>query len=468
MKTPSLLLAVLTVCAYCTVTSCADPERDTAENTPRKMVLVLSIDTLRADMLGSYGATGGHTPALDSLAAKGVVFRNAIAPMATTFPSHSSMFTGLYPRAHGVRWNGDTLAEEHVTLAEILNADGWNTGAFVSYKAMLSRGGLDQGFQKVSDEEHDPQAERVRTGKVVNELAFDFLDKTLEETPLKSTFLWLHYFEPHAPYPLTDYAEKALQDYHGTLADGADMDEFFALNKSENRSEETFSALRSLYEGRVRDADDLVKELLDGLKERGILDEMIILIVGDHGQLLGEHGRVGHGSILWQEVLEVPFIVVNPHAPHIGTEDARVGVVDLTPTILDMLGMDLLSGMQGRSLMPALEGIALTEQTYFSEVRIANPKQVRPKGQSDAVAVFSGQYKFVLNGDNETLWDLKEDHGESAPLMPTQFQSVVDQLIPLARFHKKMNPEALVDTPDMSEEMQQELEELGYIGDESG
>ena len=455
------------VCAYGAVASCTDSEREPFEGTRGKKILVLSIDTLRADMLECYGAAEGHMPTLDSLAAKGVVFRNAIAPMATTFPSHSSMFTGLYPRAHGVRWNGDTLVDEHTTLAEILANDGWNTGAFVSYKAMLARGGLDQGFQMVSDKEFNSRMDRIRPGTEVNELAFDFLDSVLEESPEKDTFLWLHYFEPHAPYPLTDYAKEALHDYHGPLADGADIKEFGGLNKPENRSEEAFSALRSLYEGRVRAADDVLKELIEGLEERGIFDETILVIVGDHGQLLGEHLRVGHGSILWQEVLDVPFIVVNPYSPHAGVEDERVGVVDLTPTILDLLGMNLLDGMQGRSLLPALEGTAMTEQVYFSEVRIADPRQARAKGQSDAVAVFSGMYKFVLDGEEETLWNIKEDHGESASLDFIQYQKVLNLLRPLAKFHKELSPEALVNLSVMSEETLLELEELGYVDGES-
>jgi len=447
--------------------SCADSEGSNVGAVCGKKVIVLSIDTLRTDMLKCYGSTGRHMPNLDALASRGVVFRNAIAPMATTFPSHSSMFTGLYPRVHGVRWNGDALQDEHTTLAEILSADGWNTGAFVSYKAMLSRGGLDQGFQAVSDKKFDFSTDRIRPGTEVNELAFDYLDQVLAESPQKNTFMWLHYFEPHAPYPLTDYAEDELRDYHGPLADGASVEEFAGLNKPGNGSNEAFLALRSLYEGRVHEFDQVVKDLLDGLEERGILEETVLIIVGDHGQLLGEHQRVGHGSILWQEVLNVPFIVVNPNSEYVGVENNRVGIVDLTPTLLELLGMPLIRGMQGRSLLPALEGDVLLPRMYFSEVRIADPRQTRPEGQSDAVAVFSGPYKFVLNGPKEVLWNIEFDPGEHTPLELDQFQDVVNQLRPLAQFHKELSPEALTLQTAMSEEMLQELEELGYVGGES-
>lgn len=461
MKASPRLLTILLACALAVTASCSDSGVKSVGALDGKKVLVLSLDTLRADMLGSYGSTGGHMPILDGLAAKGVVFRNAIAPMATTFPSHSSMFTGLYPRVHGVRWNGDSLKEEHTTLAEILSQEGWNTGAFVSYKAMVARGGLDQGFQAVSDLVFNGTMERIRSGQAVNELAFDYLDEVLEDNPKKNTFLWLHYFEPHAPYPLTEYAEKALEGYTGPLADGAEVSEFAGLD------EEGHAALRALYEGRVRETDDLVGELLAGLEERGILDETILVIVGDHGQLLGEHNHVGHGSILWQEVLDVPFIVVDPFDPHVGVVDTRVGVVDLAPTLLELLGFESLEGMQGRSLLPALSGSTMSDEVYFSEVRIADPRQARAKGQSDAVAVFSGPYKFVLDGEKEILWNMVEDHGENSRLDLDQYEEVVQRLQPLASHHKELSPEALANPSEVSQEMLEELAELGYVDGDS-
>lgn len=457
MKTSPQLLTIFLACTFLSVVSCSDSKGKSVQALDGKRVLVLSLDTLRADMLGAYGSTGKHMPTLDALAAKGVVFRNAIAPMATTFPSHSSMFTGLYPRVHGVRWNGDSLKEEHTTLAEILSMEGWRTGAFVSYKAMVARGGLDQGFQAVSDVEFNASMERIRSGLEVNELAFDYLDEVMEENPKQNTFLWLHYFEPHSPYPLTEYAKEAMKGYDGPLADGATVPEIIGLG------EDGYPALRSLYEGRVRETDDLVGDLLAGLEERGILDETIIVIVGDHGQLLGEHNKVGHGSILWQEVLDVPFIVVNPFASQVGEVQTRVSVVDLAPTLLELLDLETLEGMQGRSLLPALTGEPMSDEIYFSEVRIADPRQARGKGQSDAVAVFSGPYKFVLDGSKELLWNMEEDHGETTKLSLDQYAEVVKRLRPLAGFHKELSPEALSNPSEMSEEMLQELTELGYV-----
>lgn len=358
--------------------SCGQAESSSAAQAPD--IVVLSIDTIRADALGCYGSTKELTPHLDALAAKGVRFEDTIAPMATTFPSHSSMFTGLYPRAHGVRWNGDSLADEHLTMAELLQMDGYATGAFVSYKAMVARGGLDQGFDVVSDatmvagpKTHE---ERIRSGAEVNRLAFEYYDDQVAGTD-KPMFLWLHYFEPHSPYPLTDYAAERLGGYEGPLSDGADVEEFFGLGKAENRTPDAERVMQDLYDGRVKDADDLVGELLAGLEQRGRLDNTIFVVIGDHAQLLGEHGRYGHGSILWQDVLQIPFLIIDPRATEARVVSERVNVIDMMPTLLEMIGKDVPGGMQGRSLVPALEGKALEDHVYFAEVRIANPRQTR-------------------------------------------------------------------------------------------
>ncbi len=465
MKTPPLsFLGILVGLAF--LAGCSKSEEKPLNRDPGKKVIVLSIDTLRADMLNCYGGNSHVMPTLDALAATGMVFRNAIAPMGTTFPSHSSMFTGLYPRVHGVRWNGDSLSDEHTTLAEILSANGWITGAFVSYKAMLSKGGLDQGFQRLSDPRSARGAKGIRSGREVNDLALGFLDEVLEKSPEKDVFLWLHYFEAHSPYPLTDYAKKSFGDYQGPMDDGAEVSEMIDLNRSANPSAEDFAAFRALYEGRVLEADKLVKDLVDGLKERGVFEETIIVVVGDHGQLLGEHQMVGHGPLLWQKVLDVPFIVINPYSPHAGEEITRVGVIDLTPTVLEMLGFEPVEGMQGRSLLPALQAKPLANMVYYSEVRIANPRQTRPGAQRDAVAVFSGRFKFVLDGKKEFLWNILEDQEETHPLSKRQYLAEIERLRPLAVRHKELEPSAISVQTELSPEMLLELQELGYVDGE--
>lgn len=434
-------------------------------------VVVLSIDTIRADALGSYGSTKNLTPHLDALAAKGVRFDDTIAPMATTFPSHSSMFTGLYPRAHGVRWNGHSLAEEHLTMAELLQKDGYATGAFVSYKAMVARGGLDQGFDVVSDETiaagPKTHEERIRSGAEVNRLAFEYFDTQVADSG-KPMFLWLHYFEPHSPYPMTEYAKERLGDYDGPLADGADVEEFFGLGQKKNRTEEAVRVMQDLYDGRVKDTDDLVGELLAGLEERGRLDNTIFVVIGDHAQLLGEHGRYGHGSILWQDVLQIPFFIIDPRDTAASVVSQRVSLVDMMPTLLEMLGKEVPGGMQGRSLVPALEGKAMEDYVYFAEVRIANPRQVRAEGQGESVAAFEGSYKLVLEGERISLYHLDDDPEEATPLALEEHAELVAKLRPLANYHKQMPVGSITESEEMSPEMLEELQALGYVDTETG
>lgn len=459
---------ILAVCTLAVIGgSCGGGEKATTPthtNDAEGMnVVVLTLDTLRSDALGCYGNPDQHTPAIDALAARGTVFQKAMSPIATTFPSHASMFTSLYPRAHGVRWNGDSLAEDYLTLAEILDGKGYDTGAFVSYKAMVTKGGMDQGFDRRSDIEVPRGAEGIRSGAEVNELAFAYLDD-LGGNAEQGTFLWLHYFEPHSPYLLTDYADANMGDYTGPLRDGATLEEFFDLNKKENRHADHYAALDALYHGRVRDCDALVGEVVAGLEQRGMLDNTILVLIGDHGQLLGEHDRVGHGSILWQDALDVPFVIVDPRSPKHFDVETRVNILDMMPTLLELLELEAPDGLQGRSLTDAMRGEEVPNQLVFAEVRIADPRQARPKGQRDAVAVYHEQFKFQLEGDKVKLYDLVADPGETIRVSLSKQKELVEQLRPFAERHREMNPEAARSAGEVSEEMLAELESLGYAG----
>lgn len=427
-------------------------------------VIVLSLDTLRADALGCYGNPDGHTPALDALAAKGTVFRKAMSPIATTFPSHASMFTGLYPRAHGVRWNGDRLAEDYVTLAEMLDARGYDTGAFVSYKAMVTDGGMGQGFDVRSDLDVPRGAEGIRSGAEVNRLAFEYLD-SLGESAARGTFLWLHYFEPHSPYPLTDYADARMGGYQGPLRDGATVEEFFALNKKENRSADHHAALDALYHGRVRDCDALVGEVVAELDRRGMTENTILVLIGDHGQLLGEHGLVGHGAMLWQHALDVPFLIVDPRSPRHFDVETRVNILDMMPTLLELLEMEIPDGLQGRTLTAGMRGEEIPNQLVYAEVRVADPRQAGTKGRRDSVAVYHEDFKFQLEGEKVKLYDLGADPSETERVPLASQEELVGRLRPFAERHREMNPEAVRSAGEVSEEMLAELESLGYVGD---
>ncbi|MFT7463743.1 MAG: arylsulfatase A-like enzyme [Pseudohongiellaceae bacterium] len=442
--------------------SAAENEKTLVAATKPQNLLVLTIDTLRADALGAYGNSGKHTPQLDALAARSVVFENAYAPIATTFPSHSTLFTGVYPRLHGVRWNGHNLGDEWTTLAELLADRGYQTGAFVSYKAMVNRGGLGQGFSARSDPEVQPW-DGARDGNATVAMAQEWMGEIDSEQPF---FLWVHLFEPHVPYPLTDYASEAMGDYAGVFADGSDADEIHELPKGWADDPAEVAALRALYDGRVRDADAQVGRLFETLSELGLADRTMVAMLGDHGQLLGEHGAAGHGPVLFEEVLRVPLMLSDPTASvSAGRVAERVGLIDVMPTLLERLGEALPEGLQGRSLAPSMFGKSLSSRPYFAEVRVPKPE---PGADADdqedgAVAVFQGRYKLVVKGKQRKLYDLSRDPAEATSLS-ADLPDIVDELEAMAYRHQQLR-ELLdsVGSGELDDEALAELKALGYL-----
>lgn len=425
----------------------------------RPHLLVITVDTLRADLVGCSGEASGHTPHIDALAARGTLFCRALCPMGTTLPSHSTMFTGLYPHAHDVRWNGDALQPGYTTLAEVLQQRGYRTGAFVAFKSLALTSGLEQGFDVVAKAWTQKRA--IRPGSQVNEEALTWLDREAGDRP---TFTWVHYFEPHSPYPLTPYAEEGLEDYDGAFAEGATVDDIFCDDGVWNRTDADAAALRHLYEGRVRDADALVGELVAGLEERGLMENTVVVLASDHGQLLGEHHRVGHGE-LWSEVLDVPLVIVDPREAGGREVHDRVGLVDLTPTVLDLLGIEPPAKTQGRSIARAIRGETLAPATYVAEVRLVDPRQAHTPGQDEAVAIIRGDRKLVLEtGRRLALFDLELDPREENPLPPQDDPEQVAEMRRVARRVLEDRPAPRADTPELDEETLEELRALGYLG----
>ncbi len=419
---------------------------------PRLSLLLVTLDTQRADHLGSYGSQDGLTPELDRFAERAVQFRNAVAPMATTFPSHTTMFTGVYPRRHRVRWNGDSLDSASLTLAEQLGAAGFETGAFVSYRAMLSQGGLAQGFDALSDEV-DGRPRGVRAGAETVRLASEWLSDR-SSAPF---FLWVHLYEPHVPYPVTPYAAERMRGYTGVLADGASIAEMRELGGKADSRPADIEALRALYAGRVRDADALFGRLLAALAANGLGERTRVVVVGDHGELLGEHGTIGHGAKLWEEALRVPFLIASPGGAR-QVVDERVGLVDLTPTLLELAGLPVPAELDGRSLVPALRGEALATATYFAEVRTASKTGASTEGPlPQHVAVWRGPRKLVRTQRGTQLFDLASDPAEKSPLAAAAGRD----LEKLAQLHDVNSSEPV--PAELDAETLEELRSLGYV-----
>jgi arylsulfatase A-like enzyme/Tfp pilus assembly protein PilF len=343
LATAALVLAAL---------GCGRDERSHTEAPPRSgvvqraargdlNVVLITIDTLRTDRLSCYGSDLVNTPHIDGFANEGVLFTNAATTVPFTLPAHSSILTGLYPPGHGVRENvGYTLDDRVPTLAEILAQSGWSTAGFVSAFVLDSRWGIGRGFDHFFDDFDlsgfdTPNLSSVqRRGDETVAEAIRWLDRRPEGRPF---FLWLHLYDPHDPY-------DPPEPYRTAFA---------------NRP----------YDGEVAYTDSLVGELRTALEDRGLLASSVVILTSDHGEGLGDHGESSHGFFLYDTTVHVGLIVRLPGASPAGRiVDAAVSHVDLVPTILDAVGLDLPEPVHGVSLMPLIEGGAAgTSRGVYSE-----------------------------------------------------------------------------------------------------
>ncbi|MCY2929841.1 MAG: sulfatase [Planctomycetota bacterium] len=296
-------------------------------------VVLISIDTCRADRLSCYGYARPSTPHIDALAAEGVLFANALTPVPATTPAHSSMLTGSYPPTHGVRMNnGERLPDSNVTLAETLKKAGYRTGAFVGGFPVDARFGLNQGFDT-----YDGQYTRQRfpdlpaderTAEEVSRPAMAWLDKNAD----KPFFLFLHYYDAHLPYaPPPPYAS--------TFADDP-------------------------YAGEIAYVDHWIGQVIDRLRAIGAYEDTLVIVTADHGESLNEHNETSHGYFMYQSTMHVPLVIRLPHARKGLKEEGNVSLVDIVPTVLDLAGLEPPSQVQGISLRGPLEGGALPDRTH--------------------------------------------------------------------------------------------------------
>lgn len=292
--------------------------------------MLLTIDTLRADRLGAYGYFRDTSPVFDALARQSLLFERCMAPMATTFPSHLSLLTSTWPGETGALANVSAGGAPSVSndrlrsLAEILAAAGYQTGAFVSATPLKAYSGLDAGFHRFDQPEGDH-----RSGRETDQRALAGLESLDPQRPL---FLWVHYFEPHAPYAPDP-------DVTVPQADAALAAQYLTVRGIEASTEAV--DLQDRYDREIRSADQAVGALLSALGERLESGEHVLVIVGDHGEGLGQHGEAEHGG-LWDEQLRVPLLI---RAPGVAPARIRepVALVDVIPTLMG------LSDLPGRT-----------------------------------------------------------------------------------------------------------------------
>lgn len=340
-------------------------------------LVLVTLDTVRADRLGSYGYAAAETPWLDRLAAEGVRFEQASAPVPLTLPSHSSILSGLLPPHHGLRNNGaGSFPDGRETLATLLSGQGWRTGAFVGAFVLDRRFGLSRGFQTYDDEiERAPAAttalEAERPGREVMDRALSWLGEILGQDASKPFFLWVHLYDAHAPYSPS-------------------------------------------YDGEIAKVDAEVGRLLQELERRGLSDTTVVAVAADHGESLGEHGEMTHGLLLYEPALRVPLLVKAPGlAPR--AVETPVSLVDLGPTLAGLVGKALPGTLDGRDLSAALlEGREPAPADVYAETQY--PALF---GWSPLSALRRRNLKYISSPRPE-LYDLDQDPKESRTLQGAQ------------------------------------------------
>ena len=390
-------------------------------------VLLITLDTTRADHLPAYGYKGVRTPGLDTLAAKSVIFDDALAHVPATFPSHTSILTGLLPIAHGVRDNkGYTVDAKTTTLAEILHGHGYQTAAFVSAFILDARWGLAKGFDLYFDRFNPYQSvNRDDVQRRAEETEAE-VERWLPSHADKTFFLWVHFYDPHKPY---------------------DPPEPFATEYASHR-----------YDGEIAYMDRSIGRLLAMLDDRHLADRTLVIVTGDHGEGLGEHREATHGMFIYRSTLHVPLLIRLPR----GTSRRVGGVVshvDLAPTILELLGIHPPPAMQGSSLIPLINGRDGKERVAYSESLHAQLLY----GWSSLTSLTTSRYQFI-EAPKPELYDNVLDPGQTKNLIDVKATQADDLRSRLHDVIRTLGKSGLEGPKPLDADTEARLRALGYVG----
>jgi choline-sulfatase len=419
---------VLTTIVIAATTACR-PSPVTRE--PGVNVLLITIDTLRADALGAYGNTTVSTPWLDRLSNGGVRFSRALAQTVVTLPSHANILSGRYPFRHGVRENsGFRFPGDVDTLATLLKARGYRTGAFVSAFPLDVRFGLARGFD-VYDDRYGKGAERrafrepERAGAATVAAAVAWINETTHsQSPIPTPwFAWVHLYEPHFPYaPPEPFATRYRQ---------------------------------APYLGEVSAADAALAPLVSPILEQGAAARTLVIVTGDHGEALGDHGEQTHGLFAYDATLRVPLFFYQPQLFRPRVVDDPVRHVDILPTVLDAVGITAPAGLDGVNLLSAIEtGRHVAPPSYFEALSAS-----LNRGWAPLAGVASGSLKYIDLPIPE-LYDVGSDPAESRNLASSrpaelrQMQALLGQL--------RANDRGITRTAE-SADTRERLRSLGYL-----
>jgi arylsulfatase A-like enzyme len=442
---------------------------------PPANIVLITVDTLRADAVSAYRPAAPPTPAIDSIAADAVLFDHAVAPAPWTLPSLTSILSGLLPAAHRTTGFTSSVSRNIRTLAEYLSAQGFYTAAIVHNDLLNPKNDLSQGFAEYRSLYEQWYANSVGAGLLqtltpsifpppswpTNDDETRIVTTWLEQNRHRRFFLWLHYFDPHAPYaPPSQYLVSEPLPAIGAAFDGPKvaMQGYFVPSRKER------AAIRALYDGEVRYVDANIARVLDTLKRMKLYDSSLIVFTSDHGEEFFEHGLAGHGHSVYEELLRVPLMIKLPGSARRGRTSVPVSTASITPTILQASGIRYdAANMSVSSVLPLIDPAA----GRYDAVPVVSAAQIL-FDRRDAIA-FDG-YKYITStvDGREELYDLSADPHEQHSLvdrdgdrLDTGRRLLEDHLARAAALRKRLRIEEGALPSD--EDTVRRLRTLGYL-----
>jgi len=343
-------------------------------------LLIITLDTMRADRIGAYGYPRANTPHLDDLAKNGIMFTDCYSPVPLTLPAHCSIFTGRYPIGHRVRDNGTFfLNESEITMAEMMSEKGYDTYAVIASFVLLAKFGLNQGFSVYDDALNVNELVHNFYSEITADVVYAKFKQWFKNRKERKFFAWVHFYDPHLPYnPPGEYRSDK-----GGLSD--------------------------LYDGEVAYTDAYVGKIIQDLENNDTLDNTLVVIVGDHGEAFGEHQEYGHSVFCYEENLKVPLIFYNPRLfPEGFRVENRVSLIDLMPSLIEMYRLDTPPAVQGKSFAKMLAGKQERGERFFYIESMYGKESL---GWAPLTGIIDGPYKFISLPEPE-LYDLEKDNKE--------------------------------------------------------
>ena len=450
---PMRRITIALLAAALATAACAPTEEgDTQASGEMHNIILILIDTLRADHVGCHGYHRSTTPNLDRFASDAVLFKNAISPAPWTTPTVASIFTGQYPHVLGYEDQAIVLDEKFPCLAEILRNSGYATGGIIAHAYISGSFGIGQGFDTYDEE--NAQGHGHVSSPSVTDKAIAFVEANKDS----QFFLFVHYFDPHCDYILHEEYDY-YRDYHGPVVSGETI--YTLREMAPSMTAEDVRYLNALYDSEIRFTDEHVGRFLAVLKEYGLYENSLVIIVADHGEEFLERGDhwIGHTKTVYQELIHVPLLIRLPGESASRVIDQYVGLVDLAPTILSLNGLKMPDGYKHDGVVLKFAGGMTPEpRPVFSETMRWGTYQT----------LIRDGLKLIYDPTSDTarLFDLAEDPGETRDIGGDNLTTLRRMQTELHQWDYDMRlrrTDIKTQSPKLSREQVDQLKSLGYI-----